>query len=585
MQHTADIWLAVQQRRLGGAGHAALLATAEDGAALTPLASLPGPEVPAALGAASRIALSQRRAVLRAGQGSLDGDGAARDVIASPVLVGGRLVGAVAIEVQAASAEHQRRAAQTLHDGCAWLEALQRAETAALTGRLATVLEVIAAALEHEAWRASASAVVTELAGHLSCQRVSLGLGAAPRVRVVAMSHTATLAANSSLAGDLAACMQESLARGDSIAWEQDTTTRDDEDNPAHAALGARDGALAVLSVPLPEGNGALTLERLEGVRFDAAERETVEAALALFAPLLDLKRDSQRSLPARLGAGLAAASRALLGAEHLLAKSIMALALAAGLAGAFVTVDFEIAAPARLEGSVQRAVVTAQAGFVATASVRAGDVVEAGQLMASLDDRDLQLEHRKWNGRAAQLVKEHRDALASHDRAQVAILASQIEQAHAEIALLDEQLARTRLLAPIGGLVLSGDLSQSLGAPVERGELLFEVAPLAGYRVVLEVDERDIAHLKAGQHGQIALTSRPGKPLDLVVQRITPVAETTEGRHHFRVEAALVAAQESLRPGMQGVAKVLVDERSVGWVWSRRLVDWVRLQLWRWTP
>ena len=112
MQHTARIWLAVQQRRLGAVGHAVLMAAGEDGVVRAPLASLPGSVVPAALDAAWRLALGQRRAVLRSGQGSLDDDGTARDVIASPVLIGGKLVGAVAIELQAAPAEQQRRAAQ-----------------------------------------------------------------------------------------------------------------------------------------------------------------------------------------------------------------------------------------------------------------------------------------------------------------------------------------------------------------------------------------------------------------------------------------------------------------------------------------
>ena len=65
----------------------------------------------------------------------------------------------------------------------------------------------------------------------------------------------------------------------------------------------------------------------------------------------------------------------------------------------------------------------------------------------------------------------------------------AQIEQAEAQLALVEEQLSRARLVAPFDGFIVVGDLSQSLGSPVERGDVLFEVAPLDGFRVVLEVD------------------------------------------------------------------------------------------------
>ena len=73
------------------------------------------------------------------------------------------------------------------------------------------------------------------------------------------------------------------------------------------------------------------------------------------------------------------------------------------------------------------------------------------------------------------------------------------MKQVQSEMALLDDQLAHTRVLSPFDGIVVSGDLSQSLGSPVEKGKVLFEIAPLDSYRIVLEVDERDIADVRVG--------------------------------------------------------------------------------------
>jgi multidrug resistance efflux pump len=177
------------------------------------------------------------------------------------------------------------------------------------------------------------------------------------------------------------------------------------------------------------------------------------------------------------------------------------------------------------------------------------------------------------------------REAKAEHEWSGVGILMAQNKQAEAELALLDDKLARTRITAPFDGIVVSGDLSQSLGAPVERGEVLFEIAPLASYRVVLKVDERDIEELAVGQRGLLSLASMPADDYAFVVENVTPVATAAEGKNFFRVEAALEEISERLRPGMEGVAKIGIGERRLVWIWTHRIIDWFRLWFWSWWP
>ena len=190
-----------------------------------------------------------------------------------------------------------------------------------------------------------------------------------------------------------------------------------------------------------------------------------------------------------------------------------------------------------------------------------------------------------RWSTTRRQRLTEFDRALAERDRADINIIKAQIDQAEAQIALLDEQMARVKLTAPFDGIVVSGDLSQSVGASVSRGEELFQIAPLDAYRVILEVDEGDISNLAVGQRGSLLLSSIPEEPLAFSVDRITPVAEAREGRNYFRVEARLDEVSERLRPGMEGIAKTRVEERLLIWIWTRKFVDWLRLTLWTWVP
>jgi hypothetical protein len=131
----------------------------------------------------------------------------------------------------------------------------------------------------------------------------------------------------------------------------------------------------------------------------------------------------------------------------------------------------------------------------------------------------------------------------------------------------------------------VSGDLSQQLGAPVERGAVLFEIAPLSEFRLVLKADERDIAHLQPGQRGTLLLAAFPDAPLGFEVTQITPVSTPRDGRNYFRVEAKLDRTDPRMRPNMEGVGKVDIDRRRYLWIWTRQAVDALRLLAWSWLP
>ena len=159
------------------------------------------------------------------------------------------------------------------------------------------------------------------------------------------------------------------------------------------------------------------------------------------------------------------------------------------------------------------------------------------------------------------------------------------MNQVSAEIELAEQQLESTRIVAPFNGVIIDGDLNQLLGAPVERGEPLFKLAPLNGYRIIVKVSEQDIGFIEEGQRGRLILPSLTGRELELEVEKITAAASADDGDNIFRVEASLDTSDASLRPGMQGVAKIDVGRASLLWIWTRDIAGWLRLKLWSWLP
>ncbi|MES2944037.1 MAG: HlyD family secretion protein, partial [Pseudomonadota bacterium] len=122
--------------------------------------------------------------------------------------------------------------------------------------------------------------------------------------------------------------------------------------------------------------------------------------------------------------------------------------------------------------------------------------------------------------------------------------------------------------------------------SPVEVGKKLFEIAPLEQYRVILQVDEKEIRHVAVGQTGQVVISGVNDEPIDFAVTKVTPVANAQDGKNTFRVEAQLSgSADPRLRPGMEGVGKISVGSRRLWWIVTHGFTDWLRLTLWNWLP
>ena len=585
-QNFAANWLDIQCRAFEGVVRAIVILRASETAAYAPAAVWPeGIEGSPRLAQAVELSLKERRVVV---------DGVARVArrqdlvcVAHPIVVDDELYGAVALEVEGRTESALRELVERLGWGMGWLEALARRKTFTSKARLVTVLELIATSLQHERFQAAATAVVTELATTFGCERVSIGFMKGRHIQVRALSHSASFAKKTNLIRAIEGAMDEAA---DQLATVVFPARKDGpfQVTRAHAELLQQHGTGAVCTIPLTAGAevlGALVLELPTGLVFDSRTVELCEHAALLVGPVLDVKRREDRWLLAKARDSMLTQFGHLLGPRHIALKLwVLGIALVIAFFS-IVDGDYMITADASLEGRVQRAVTAAMQGYIVEARARAGDVVKKGDLLASLDDRDLRLERQKLVSQGAQQESERRQAIAEGNRARAGILEAQTGQVRAQMALVDEQIARTRLIAPFDAVIVKGDLSQSLGAAVERGNALFELAPLDTYRVIMKVDERDITRVMVGQKGRLALSSMPQEEIRLSIEKITPVSVTDQGRNFFRVEAVAAGAIEKLRPGMEGVGKIEVERRKLIWIWTHKLTHWVRMWVWSWWP
>nr|WP_320010292.1 biotin/lipoyl-binding protein [uncultured Desulfobulbus sp.] len=423
-------WLAQQCRMIPGAVQAVLLtATADEGAFDTALYYWPDQiSEHSQLAPLAQAAAENRKSVLKPRNSTRQQTDEPLDGIACPLYADGRMIGVVAMEIMHRAELMQRAAVQQIQAGAQWLEILLRLGGEEAREQLLNLVDLMAAALEQERFQIAATELATLLAQRLSCSQVSLGFLHHNKVRVTALSNTQQLDPHTSLVTAIRDAMGEALDQGARILWPLPEVINALQATHFHTRLSEMRQGVPLCTIPLVKNGkaiGAMLLERPAEAPFDLDTVDQSEQIALLLAPVLETKRREERSLLAQVAEKAHHLGQRLFGRGHWQLKfaAIACVVLVALLYLADGTQ--RVVSDSVLEAKSSQVIAAPQQGYIAEARVRAGDRVQKGDLLVTLDNKALLMEQRKWQSQRAQLLKESQKALAGYDRAEVAILSA----------------------------------------------------------------------------------------------------------------------------------------------------------------
>ena len=262
-------WLALQCSRIPGVTAGLLVIRQHDASA--PPVSVTWPARDLDLGDLSRLAeraYAERRAIVAPGRIGPDASpqpvgvlvalplGTAREPVAIATVALATSAGAPAVAPESV--------AEQLRWGAGWLEALPWArrskDSASDVAQAASCLDLLATIGAQPRLQGMAIALANELATHLRCDRVSIGLirrnGA---VRLRAMSHSATFKRQGSLVDAIESAMEEAIEQRCCVAYPPLPATERTV-TMAHRALAenARVPGASVMSTVLAESRGRI---------------------------------------------------------------------------------------------------------------------------------------------------------------------------------------------------------------------------------------------------------------------------------------------------------------------------------------
>lgn len=213
------------------------------------------------------------------------------------------------------------------------------------------------------------------------------------------------------------------------------------------------------------------------------------------------------------------------------------------------------------VEPSVMVPVAPRIAGHLRELLVDEGDTVRKGQLLARLDDTDLE-------GTVDELEAHERYALDVHQRTQELVrrgviaaaelvrTRSDLEAARAARTRAQSQQAFANLAAPADGTVIRRD--GEVGQLITVGQAVFDIACCAPLRVTAAVDEEDVSRVRAGQRVLMRFDAVPGRVLDGEVTEITPKGDPVARSYRVRIR---IADPQRLAIGMTADANLIVSE------------------------
>jgi biotin carboxyl carrier protein len=454
--------------------------------------------------------------------------------------------------------------------------------------RLQKAMETLSAINRHNRFTSTAMALCNETASQWQCERVSVGFLKGRYVRLKALSHTEDFSRKMKIVQDIESVMEECLDQDCEVLYpaSQEATYI----SRAAGELSRQHGPLAVLSVPFRqngEARAVLTLERESSKSFNLEEIEAIRLACELCtARLLELY-EHDRWIGARVVAKARSAVAILVGPKYTWTKILAILILGVILFLIFGKGQFRAEAPFFLEATYQQVVCASFDGYIKDVNVEVGETVKANEtILAELDTAELRIQLAAAKAEKAGYLKQVAAAMRDGETAQAQIARANSDKAEAQIDLLNYLIEQGKIISPISGTVVKGDLKRQIGAPVKTGDVLFEVTPLESLRAELLVPEDQIFDIALDQEGYLATVSYPAKRIKFVVERINPMAEVVNNRNVFKVRAKLLvedplAEHPWMRPGMEGVAKISIGERRYIWIWTRRIVNWLRMKIW----
>jgi HlyD family secretion protein len=244
--------------------------------------------------------------------------------------------------------------------------------------------------------------------------------------------------------------------------------------------------------------------------------------------------------------------------------------------------IRFSVPAAGEISPAEQVSVKPEINGRIEKLPVDIGDEVKRGDLLFSLDDKELrnekasreteieraklQLAQAERNyKRAGELSEENLISreLFENAKTEYDLAKNALERSQRDLAIVDERLTKTQILAPFDCTILTRPVSMgqavSGSGGFNSGTEVLTIADLNNLVINAHINQADIIRLRQDQEVDVAVEAVAGLNVVGRVERIAPQATIRNNIKGFAVRIFLKDVDKRIRPGMTANIKIPV--------------------------
>ena len=247
---------------------------------------------------------------------------------------------------------------------------------------------------------------------------------------------------------------------------------------------------------------------------------------------------------------------------------------VAAGMALAFflpLWPDF-VEGPFMLQAGQSAVLRATVSGVVEQVDVQEGQTVDAGSTLIQLRNRALESDAALAKSQLAGATA--RESQASLQYADFAAAQQERQRQASNVELATERSRQLSIVAPVSGVVATSHVADLMGRAVDEGDVLLEIAAVAQLKAEVYVPEFAMHDVRKGQSVRLLATGHV-LPTSGTVTNLAPTFALAEGLiskdqlqgvnpPRYYMATVWLKNDGELKPGMNGIAKVLVAHRSL---------------------
>src|SRR5262245_22449804 len=205
------------------------------------------------------------------------------------------------------------------------------------------------------------------------------------------------------------------------------------------------------------------------------------------------------------------------------------------------------------------------------------GEIEAAIRVISETSDREADLKAREL----AEAQSDLRLMKAGSRPEQIQQVEADVAKLSREVALLDQELGKTEIRAPIDGVIATAFVERKLNQHLDPGEELCKIVDISRVTVEMQVPEKEMVDIRPGNPVWMKARSLPAVDLQGRVDFIAPVAQTVNSQLMVAVRSELQNDGLVLKPEMTGVAHIYCGDRRIIDIITRRMVRWLRTEFW----